>query len=80
MLKLIFRGLVSVLLELATLAVLVALVAIGLSAYLTARFVGVKPPFSKRTSATLSFANGLLATAIDMKRRASAAEDTDVTS
>ncbi len=79
MIRLIMRGLVAVLLELTSIALIVALIALGLAAYITARFVGVKPVFSKRTSAGVKFANGLFATAIDMKRRANTREDTDVT-
>jgi uncharacterized membrane protein len=71
MLKIVTRGIAMILLEIGTAAFTLALFAVILSAYITARVVGVTPK-SNRTAAMVRVARDLLAMGIDAKRRASA--------
>lgn len=70
MIKVVARGLAAILLEIGTAAVTLALFAIILSAYITARVVGVTPK-SNRTAAFVKVGRDLLAMGIDARRKAS---------
>lgn len=70
MIKVIARGLATILLEIGTAAFTLALFAVILSAYITARVVGVSPK-SNRTAAFVKVSRDLLAMGIDMRRKAS---------
>ena len=65
------RALAAVTLELATLCIVVAVVLLGLSAYLTARVIGVNKRFN-RTEAAMTVVRDAMALAVDAKRRMSA--------
>lgn len=66
MIRLIFRAISTLLLEAATVAATIAVILLALSAYLTARFVGVT--VGKQTGNMMILARNLLAMGISYKR------------
>lgn len=70
MIRIIGRGVAQFLLQLATTLVIIAVVCLGLSAWVAARMIGVQPRFS-RSNAAMGVVRDALALAIDAKRQLS---------
>jgi hypothetical protein len=66
MIRLLARGICAVLLDVASFAVFLALVCIGLSAYLTSRVVGVS--YGRRTEMAIKIVNQVMASGLTAKR------------
>ena len=75
MIRIIMRGIAAILLEVATTAVIIAVALLALSAYLTARFVGVNTKLSRRTSIAMKLARDLMALGAQQKKQEPDASD-----
>lgn len=72
MIKILARGIASILLEVATALLVIALTLGVLSAYITARIVGANLPTAGRIGMATKLSRDLLAVAIDWRRKQTA--------
>lgn len=69
MIRLLARTLAAILLEVATVTLLIAVILVVVSAYLTGRFVGIDPKISRRLGLAMKVGRDVLAMGVASRRR-----------